>query len=138
MILIAMVLALSAAAQETRSWEAKPGLLSLSGFAVFFGVQGTLSYASTPGGLPSGASDAGEVRGQACQRGLSIPLGLSVSATRLSAGAGQGGYERALADLRARNPRIKGVYDVKADDHITSVLTIFQRLCTEVAARGFR
>jgi hypothetical protein len=138
MIAVALFLALSAAAQESQSWEAKPGLLSLSGFAVFFGVQGTLSYASTPGGLPRGASDAGEVRGQACQRGLSIPLGLGLRATRVSAGAGKGGYERALADIRAQHPQIKGVYDVKADDHITSVLTIFQRLCTEVTARGFQ
>ncbi|MCX5787915.1 MAG: hypothetical protein NTX64_05315 [Elusimicrobia bacterium] len=139
MIQALILLALSAAAQETASWEAHPGLLQLSGLVVFFGGQGSLSYASpTPASLPPGAVDAGEVRGQACQQGVSIPIGLGINATRVAAGAGKGGYERALADIRAKHPALKGIYDVKVDDHHVAILTIFRRLCTEVTARGFQ
>ena len=140
MILLALLLGvLPAGAQlESSSYEARPGLLRLSGLAVFFGVQGTLSYAATPGGLPRGAQPLGEVRGQACQQGLSVPLGLGLRAQRLRVGAGKGGYERALDDIRGRRPELRGVYDVKVDDHIVSVLGVFQRLCTEITARGFR
>lgn len=132
-------LAAFAAAQEHNSWDANPGMLRTGGLVLFFGGQGPLSYASaTPGGLPKGATAAGEVRGRACQHGLSVPLGLGLRAQRVSAGGGTGGYDRALADIRSRHPELKGVYDVKVDDHRTVVLTIYQRLCTEITARGFQ
>lgn len=137
-LLALLGLAASAAAQEHSSWDANPGMLRTGGLVLFFGGQGPMSYASTPGGLPEGATPAGEVRGRACQHGLSVPLGIGLRAQRLSAGGGRGGYDRALADIKTRRPELKGVYDVRVDDHRTVVLTIYQRLCTEITARGFQ
>lgn len=135
---LAVLLAAPAAAQRERSsYDSNPGILRMSGFVIFFGVQGPVSYeAPTPSQLPPGAAPAGEVKGKACQHGLSIPLGLR--SFRLSGGLGKGGFERALAGIRREHPGLRGVYDAKVDDHIVSVLGVYQRLCTEVTAWGFR
>ncbi|MBI4423275.1 MAG: hypothetical protein HY554_06090 [Elusimicrobia bacterium] len=137
---LAALLAAPAAAQpETAAYEARPGILRQRGFVLFFGGQGPLSYgAPVPGRLPPDASDAGEVRGRSCQHGVSVPLGLGLRSARLSGGGGRGGFDRALADLHRRHPGLRGVYDAKIDDHVLGVLGVYQRLCTEVAARGFR
>ena len=140
MIALLFALALPAFAQtELSSWEASPGMLRQSGLVIFFGTQGPLSYASlTPAGLPKGAVPIGEVKGESCQHGLSIPRGLGLRSTRLSAARGAGGFERALVDIRSRNRELRGVYDAKIDDHVVSILGIYRRLCTEITARGFK
>ena len=51
---------------------------------------------------------------------------------------GRAGYGKALEDIRRRNPGLRGIWDVKLDDHTLSVLGFFRRVCTEVTARGFR
>jgi hypothetical protein len=37
-----------------------------------------------------------------------------------------------------RRTSLKEIYDVKIDIHMVGVLTVFQRLRTEIAAQGFR
>lgn len=135
-----LALATAAFAQVERPpWEAKPGMLRQSGLVILFATQGPLSYSPpTPAGLPKDAVPAGQVRGESCQHGLSVPLGLGLRATRLSAARGRGGFEKALADIRSRHPDLRGVYDAKVDDHIVSVLTVYNRLCTEITAKGFK
>lgn len=121
------------------SWESKPGMLRLSGLILFFGGQGPMSYQlPVSGSAPDGTTPVGEVTGSACQHGLSVPLGLGLRATRVGAGLGLGGYERALADLLSRSPDVKGIYDAKVDDRIFSILGIYRKLCTEITARGYR
>ena len=128
----------SVAVAQTESYEANPGLISLSGFVVFFDSEGPLSYATlTAKNLPSGAVLIGTVKGRGCQYGISTPIGVS-SMPRMSGAAGKGGYERALQDIWERHPDLRGIYDVKVDDHLLSVLTVFQRQCTEVTAKGFK
>lgn len=132
-----MALGPASALGGEEAWRANPGLIPKDGFVLFFGVQGPLSYAAlTPKDLPAGAEPAGEVRGRGCQHGLALPLGLR--GPRLSGAAGRGGFERALSSIRERHPGLRGVYDVKVDDHIVSVLGLYRRICTEVLARGFR
>lgn len=123
---------------QSDSYEASSGLLPLGGLIVFFNASGPLSYATlTPKDLPDGAVRVGTVKGRSCQFGVSTPV-VGFSGPRLSAGAGQGGFERALEDIRARHPELAGIHDVKVDDHVIGVLTVFQRQCTEVTATGFR
>lgn len=71
-------------------------------------------------------------------RSVLLPLGLGLRAQRVGAAGGKGGYDRAVADIRSRHPELKGIYDVKVDDHRVVVLTVYQRLCTEITAWGFR
>lgn len=124
---------------ESSSYDANPGMLRSSGFAVFFGIQGPLSYESpSPAKLPADAKPAGEVRGRSCQHGLSIPLGLGLRATRISGGAGKGGFDRAVADILRQHPDLRGLYDAKVDDHVLGILGVYQRLCTEITAWGFK
>ena len=140
MTTLLLALALPVLAQTDGStWESKPGMLRLSGMVLFFGGQGPLSYQlPAAGSAPQGAVPAGEVFGSACQHGLSVPLSLAPRSTRLSGGAGKGGYEKALADIRSRHPDLRGIYDAKVDDHRVSILGVYQRLCTEITARGFK
>lgn len=129
----------SAAFAQSDSYEANSGLLPLGGFVVFFDAGGPLSYLTmTPRDLPPGSTPIGVVTGRGCQYGVSTPLvGLS-GLPRLSGGGGEGGFEKALQDIREHHPELKGIYDVKVDDHVVGVLTVFQRQCTEVTAVGFR
>ena len=128
----------SAALAQSESWEANSGLIPVGGFVVFFNAGGPLSYATlTPRDLPPDAMPIGVVTGRGCQYGLSTPL-MGLSTPRLSAATGEGGYAKALEDIRVRHPDLRGIYDVKVDDHLVSVLTVFQRQCTEVTAKGFK
>lgn len=137
---VLLAMALPALAQtHGSSWESKPGMLRLSGLILFFGGQGPMSYQlPAAGSAPEGATLLGEVTGAACQHGLSVPLSLGLRATRVGAGRGLGGYEKALADLKSRHPEVKGIYDAKVDDRTFSLLGIYRKLCTEVTARGYR
>ncbi|MBI5243466.1 MAG: hypothetical protein HY922_07225 [Elusimicrobia bacterium] len=140
-LLSVLLLASFAHAQEEDEFTARWGLLRASGILVFFDSIGPMSYVTmSPKDLPPDALLIGEVRGKSCQHGLSIPTGspLSGSTRSLSAVRGRGGFSRALEDIRKRNPGLRGIYDVKVDDHSTVILGVYRRLCTEIAARGFK
>ncbi len=91
----------------------------------------------TRGELPENAVPSGKVEGKSCQRGLQIPLSLSPTATKISGAIGEGGYWTVIEQIREDNPNIIGIYDVKVDRHIVSILRIYRRVCTEVTAFGF-
>jgi hypothetical protein len=138
--LLALLLLLPAAtARAQQTYEASPDLIGVGGYVVFYDARGPLSFLPmTRRDLPRGVTIGGEVHGQACSYGLSIPVTLSANAIRVSGAYGMAGYEDALAQIQRANPHLAGVFDVRVDDHTTSVLGIFRRACTEVAARGFR
>jgi hypothetical protein len=142
--LLAALLALGLAAApgaraEEEGDDAAPGLITVGGLLLFYDSQGPLSFASaTRSELPPDAVDAGEVAASACQHGLSIPTGFSLRSTNVSAAAGRGGYEKAVGRLRAARPELRGLYDLKVDVRVTSVLRIWRRLCVELSARGFK
>ncbi|MEN8129956.1 MAG: hypothetical protein ABFS45_07130 [Pseudomonadota bacterium] len=121
------------------SYEAKSGLLPMGGLVIFFDSEGPLSYVtSAPGDLPDDMVPLREVKGRGCQYGLSVPLLGASTITRISGGMGRGGYGKALKDIKLRYPELAGIYDVKIDDHVISVLTMFRRVCVEITARGFK
>ena len=131
----------AAQAQQEDLGEARLGLISPGGFLLFFDSVGPMSFITlTPKDLPKDAVLAGDVQGEGCQHSLSIPLGspLSQSKQTISGAAGRGGFEKALQKIRERSPGLRGIYDVKVDDRITSILGFYRRLCIEITARGFR
>ncbi|MBI3298421.1 MAG: hypothetical protein HYZ75_09680 [Elusimicrobia bacterium] len=137
--LAAALVAAPAAAQNEEGEAARPSLVRPGGFLLFYDSQGPLSFvAPTRRELPPDAVDIGEVRASACQHGLSIPLSLSLRASSISAAAGRGGFERTMEKLKTTHPDLRGVYDVKVDERITSILGVWRRVCAEVTARGFR
>jgi hypothetical protein len=137
--LLALLLAFAAPAlaQEDVS-EASPDLIAVGGFVIFYDARGPLSFpAMTARDLPRAAVIGSEVEGRACEYGVSIPVTLSFRGPSISGAGGNGGYEAALDDIRERHPAIAGVFDVRVDDHTTSILGFLRRLCTEVVARSF-
>lgn len=141
MILAGLLLGLwvqPAFAQEDGS-EASPGIISVGGIVLFYNSSGPLSFVSmTVGELPKGAVPTGTVQGRTCQYGISIPIEAALRPTSLSGAAGNGGYRKTLEAMRREHPELSGIFDVKVDLHILSVLGIYKRQCTEILARGFR
>jgi hypothetical protein len=138
-LLILLALACPATAQEDGT--ARIGLIRPGGILLFFDSVGPMSYvAMTPKDLPADAIPAGEVFGKGCQHSVNIPLGspLSRSSQSISAAGGRGGYEKALKTLREGFPGLRGIYDVKIDEHTISILGFYRRVCAEITARGFR
>jgi len=130
-----------ARAQENDLGEARVGLIAPGGILLFFNSVGPMSYVTmTPKDLPADAVPAGEVRGEGCQHSLSIPLGSPLFSSRpsVSGAGGRGGFEKALRVIRERNSGLRGIYDVKVDDHIVSIFGFYKRLCTQITARAFR
>lgn len=144
MSLIAAFLALGLAAApgahaEEEGDDAAPGLVRVGGLLLFYDSQGPLSFASaTRSEIPSDSADAGEVTATACQHGLSIPTGLSMRSTNVSAAAGRGGYAKAVESLRKERPELRGIYDLKVDVRVTSIFRIWRRMCVQLTARGFK
>jgi hypothetical protein len=134
----ALLLAAAGAARAQDGTEAWPGLIVPGGtFVLFYDSEGTLSYpAPTPLDVPKDAVQMGEVKGKACQYQLNVPL-LSSLGT-FSGSAGRGGYKDVFKKMRKTYPGLRGLYDVKVDDHEITLLGLFERLCTEVTAYGFR
>ena len=131
----------AAQAQQEDLGEARVGLIAPGGILLFFDSVGPMSYVTmTPKDLPADAIPAGEVRGEGCQHSLSIPLGSPLSPARqsISGAGGRGGFGKALRMIRERNPGLRGLYDVKVDDHVLSILGFYRRLCVEITARAFR
>lgn len=132
------LLAACAAAQEDSS-RANPRMIRSEGILLFYNARGPLSFVTmTPGQLPKGAVPIGEVKGKSCSHGLSVPLSASIRPTSLSGAAGDGGYHKTLEAMRRERPELAGIYDVKVDLHILSILGVYRRQCTEILARGFR
>ncbi|MBI3288310.1 MAG: hypothetical protein HYZ74_02190, partial [Elusimicrobia bacterium] len=91
----------------------------------------------TPKDRPVGARELGTVRGISCQHGLSIPLAAQLRATSISGGYGDGSFARAVGQIKGKTPEVAGLYDVRTDLRVFSILGIYRKLCTEVSARAF-
>lgn len=118
-------------------YRASPSLIPLSGIILFYNSQGPLSLVSmTRSELPPDAVPTGEVRGRSCQHGLVIPISGNLRSASVSGAAGDGSYRKAVREIRRRRPELIGIYDVKVDLHIVSILGIYRRWCTEISARG--
>lgn len=121
------------------AYEADLDLIFVGAVILFYDTGSPLSYQTvTPRELPDGAASLGEVAGDSCQHGVSIPIIFSAT-DRFSVGGakGDGSFKEALRDLRRKHPEVEGVFDVKVDVHELSILGIYKRDCTEVVARGF-
>jgi len=117
---------------------ADPSMQSTSLLTVFYDSTGPMAFvAMTPKDVPAGARLIREVRGVSCQRGLSLPTALSLTSTSVGGAYGDGGYARALADIRKKHPEAAGIYDVRVDLETFSLFGFYQTLCTIVTARGF-
>lgn len=128
------------ACTSTWQYEATPGLIFVGLFMVFYDSEGPLSYQTgTPYEVPKDAIRTGEVRGDSCQHGVSIPIPFTTSSLVSFSGAkGNGSYKKALLDIKEQHPDLDGLYDVKVDIHRRAILTIYRRSCTIVVARGFK
>lgn len=127
--------ALAAGAQTQ---NASPGILTVGGFYLFYNETAPLSFVpSVASELPKNRVELGEVSGSSCQHGVSIPTSLSLHATDISAAAGNGGYFKAIQNIRLAHPGMAGIYDVRADQRSLSILGVYRRLCIDVVARAF-
>lgn len=137
----ALVAALAAGARalgEGDQDDAVPGLQSTSGMVLFYESAGPLSFPSmTPKDVPPGVRKIKEVKGRACQRGLAVPIAANFNATNISAYYGNGSYARALAKIKKAHPEVIGLYDVRTDVEVFSILGFYRSVCTEVSARAF-
>jgi hypothetical protein len=135
---LAFLIAPCAAIGEGDAEDAAPGMLPVGGMLLFYDTTGPMSFVTmTPKDVPKNARALGVVRGSSCQRGLSIPLAANLNATSVSGGYGDGGYVSALGAMKRDNPGLAGIYDVKTDMAVFSILGLYRSLCTEVTARGF-
>ncbi len=135
--LLALAAAAPARAQEEGAGAEVPGIIPVGGLLVFANVRAPLSLVTMPA-KPKGAVDLGEVSARRCQYGLSVPIAATLSPTTLSGAGGDGGYEKAVGDLKRRRPDLAGIYDVRVDSHLLSILGIYRRFCVEISARGYR
>ncbi len=127
---------------ERPNYEASAGLISASGYVVFYNSQGPLSYNSmTPSEAPPIRIDLGEVRCKSCQHSFSIPFTSILNGNRsssLSTAFGNGSFKKILEKLQLEHPGLTGIYDVKVDLHKISILGLYTKVCTEVTALGFQ
>ena len=128
-----------AALGENEDDTALPTMTSRGSIHLFYQSVGPMSFvAMTPKDVPADARQLGEVRSVSCQRGVSIPLAANIRATSVSNSYGDGGYRKALELMKKKHPDLEGIYDVKVDLGIFSLLGgIYRSLCTYVTARGF-
>jgi hypothetical protein len=141
-LLLAVVLLglapLGRAAGENDEDTAVPGLIPSGSLMLFYATEGPLSFvAMTPKDKPAGAPELGTVRGVSCQHGLSIPLSADVRGTSITGAYGNGSFAKAIAEIRKAKPEVVGIYDVRTDQRVFSILGIYRKLCTEVTARAF-
>jgi len=138
-LLLAGILLLAAPTQARETYRANSGIMRMGGMLLFHHSQGPLSILpTTRKELPAGAVPAEEVFAKSCQHGLTIPLSAAIRATRISGAAGNGGYRKILERLHEKHPGLLGIYDVKVDIHIRTILGVYRRQCVEVSARGLR
>lgn len=117
---------------------ASPSLLRTGNFTVFYKTEGPLSFVTmTPKDRPKDARELGTVKGSSCQHGLSVPISADIRGTSISGAYGDGGFGKALAHIKKQKPEVSGIYDVRTDMKVFSLLGIYKKLCTEVTARAF-
>ncbi|NNN05884.1 MAG: hypothetical protein HKL90_08290 [Elusimicrobia bacterium] len=117
---------------------AMPQMQMTSGLVLYYNSTGPMSFLSmTPRDVPAGARLIPEVRGVTCQRGVSIPTAVSINATDISGVYGDGGYVKSLKKIVKAHPDVAGIYDVRVDLEIFSVLGFYRSTCTIVTARAF-
>jgi len=137
-VLLAVPAPFAAATGEGDGDEAFPGLIPAGGIMLFYDSEGPLSFVSmTPKDVPADARQLGTVKGVSCQHGLSIPIAANIRATNVTGGYGDGSFKKALEQIKKEHPDMSGVYDVRTDLRIFSILGIYRKLCTEVTARAF-
>ncbi len=141
LLLLAICLLSGYGCSPSQRWayEARPGLIRVGGFILYYDSEGPLSYQTlTPNEIPRDAVLVGEVTGDSCQHGLSIPIIFSTTDRfSLSGANGNGSFQKALLNIREKHPALAGLYDVKVDTQQWSILTIYSRECTIVVAQGF-
>ncbi len=116
-----------------------PGAAQLPALSVYQNSSGPLSYRSTP----VGTGPLREVRGEACQSSLMLPVGLLWAAVEsgnparapgfLSAGWGEGGYAEAMSAAMADAPNSRPVA-VRADMNTRIILGVWRQQCVRVLA----
>lgn len=141
-LILALVLLLPASLVQARGENdedtATPGLIPSGSFNLFYDSSGPLSFvANTPKDKPKGAPELGLVKGVSCQHGLSIPITANLRGTSISGAVGNGSFVKALAEIKKKKPEVAGIYDVRTDQRVFSILGIYRKLCTEVTARAF-
>jgi hypothetical protein len=139
--LLAAALSVAAAAPcaaQDDEGTALPTLQTTSWLTPFYDSTGPMSYvAMTPRDVPAGARLIPEVRSVSCQRGLSIPTTLSLQATDVNFVYGDGGFVKCVRKIVKEHPEVAGIYDVRVDLEIFSILGIYKATCTIVTARAF-
>ena len=136
--LVALLSAHCRAFGEGDDDDAVPGLQPASGMVLFYESAGPLSFPSmTPRDVPEGVRKIREVKGRACQRGLALPTAANINATNVSVYFGNGSYAKAVAQIKKEHPEVVGLYDVRTDVEVFSILGFYRSLCTEVTARAF-
>ena len=142
LLLAALILAALApnagAKGENDEDTAVPGLIPAGSFMLFYKTEGPLSFVTmTPKDRPKGARELGTVKGVSCQHGLSIPLSADVGGTSITGAYGNGSFVKAIDSIKKEKPEVGGIYDVRTDLRVFSILGIYRKLCTEVTARAF-
>ena len=126
------------ASGENDEDTAVPALIPAGSFMLFYDSSGPLSFvAMTPKDKPVGAPELGLVHGVSCQYGLSIPISADVRGTSITGAIGNGSFVKAISEIKKARPEVAGIYDVRTDLRIFSILGIYRKLCTEVTARAF-
>lgn len=139
-LLLAALLAGPAAARgENEDDQALPSLLRPGGLLLFQSSTAPMSFvAMTPRDVPENARELGELRSVSCQRGLSVPIAANLRATSVSSAYGDGGYAKAFESMKKAHPELDGIYDVRVDLSVFSVLGgLYRSLCTHITARAY-
>jgi hypothetical protein len=131
-----------AAGLPALSYQANPRVLALPALVVHQDSSGALSYHAPSGRDAQRLVPHGRAKGRACQRGFQIPLlwnafvpaPNNMGTWSLSAGWGEGGYAQALDDMRSRLPADALLYDVRADLHMRTILSLYAEQCLELDA----
>jgi hypothetical protein len=124
------------------SYHANPRVLALPAVVIHQDSSGPLSYHAPSGGDVQRLVPRGRATGRACQRGFQIPLlwnafvpaSNNMGSWSLSAGWGDGGYAEALKDMRSRLPAEALLFDVQADLHMRTILSVYAEQCLELDA----
>jgi hypothetical protein len=132
------------------AYQARMGVLVPSPLMVYEGAAGPLSYQTPTHADARGLAVVGETRGESCQQGLAVPVGLAALFTPSPAPAslssigvawGEGGYAEAMKDAEKNAEKTaKGgrLVDIRADLHVTNILLVWRRQCLEIHASVVR
>jgi hypothetical protein len=126
------------------AYQANPQLLALAPVVVFQGGAGPMSYQTAVGRDGKRYTPTQRVRGSACQRGIQLPILAIVGAAvndgktggpgSLSAGWGSGTFAAAVDQVRKQLPAGAILYDVQADLHQQSYLSVYRVQCVRIDA----